>query len=323
MKKRLRLAVQLSIGVVILLWLLQLTDVTKVFSTLLSMNPINIILSATFFIMASVFVALALYVVVKNLDSNISLRKAVMASFAGQLLSDVTPARSGYFLTPLILNKMCGTSTDKGTAGVLLTGVANSFVKVILSALALIYFLKFLPLQQVVINAAIVGMLFLLAGGLSLLAFMVSKRFLNFCLFLNKVPAVKAISQKLLSTLEKTQKEGKKAFQSMPLLFLLILSSIVANAIALIFISNALWCGSPSLLEFIFIAALAGSLMYVPITVAGLGVQETGYVLLLTFLGMPLEKTVAFALTARLLFTGTDAIGILPLLQIGNKFNEK
>jgi uncharacterized membrane protein YbhN (UPF0104 family) len=104
-----------------------------------------------------------------------------------------------------------------------------------------------------------------------------------------------------------------------PKVSLLILLSVVANAVALQFISDGLGFRSPSLIEFIFIATLVSFLMYTPFTIAGLGIQETGYVLLLTFLGMPLETAVAFALLTRALFTGTDIIGLLALVEIGFK----
>jgi uncharacterized membrane protein YbhN (UPF0104 family) len=94
---------------------------------------------------------------------------------------------------------------------------------------------------------------------------------------------------------------------------------VVANALALQFISDGLGFGSPSLIEFVFIATLVSSLMYVPFTIAGLGIQETGYVLLLTLLGMPFETAVAFALLTRALFTGTDIIGLPVLIKIGFK----
>ena len=78
------------------------------------------------------------------------------------------------------------------------------------------------------------------------------------------------------------------------------------------------------LIDFFFIAAFASVLTYIPITIAGLGVQEAGYVLLLhVLLGLPLSainpRLVAFALITRVLFTGTDMIGVSPLLKVGLK----
>jgi len=99
MMRYVKLLVQMGIGLPILLWLLQLADANKVLGVMLSLNPMYLALASGSFIVASVMVALALYVALKNSGQNPSLRKVIMASFGGQLLSDVTPARSGYFLT--------------------------------------------------------------------------------------------------------------------------------------------------------------------------------------------------------------------------------
>jgi hypothetical protein len=69
-------------------------------------------------------------------------------------------------------------------------------------------------------------------------------------------------------------------------------------------------------------ASFASALTYVPITIAGLGVQETGYVILLSLLlGLPISvvdpRLLAFALITRALFTGTDIIGLSPLIKVG------
>jgi uncharacterized membrane protein YbhN (UPF0104 family) len=160
-----RVLVQLAVGVVILLYLLKLADTSKVFSTILMVNPVNVLLASLFFIIASIFVALALYISIKSTEGSAPMGKVVLGSFAGQLLSDVTPARSGYFATPLILKELCSVPIEKGMASVLATGIINSFVKVILSVIALLYFVIFLPLNPNIVGILVIGILFLLGGG--------------------------------------------------------------------------------------------------------------------------------------------------------------
>jgi len=310
--------IQLGIGVAILFWLLQIADVSKVLPILLTVNPLSLALASTFFIIASTFVALALYVSLRSFSPSIPIRKVVMASFAGQLLSDVTPIRSGYFITPLILNRLCGISIEKGIVGVLVTGAINSLVKVVLAGMAVAYFMRFLPLHPTLISALMTGMCFLLIGGFILLALMLERRILKLKIF-ERIPFVKDILPKLVEIFSRVQDEGQKVKGIFLHVALLILLSVVANATALYFICAALWLEPLSLIDFIFMVTLASCLMYVPITVAGLGVQETGYVLLLLLLGIPLEKAVAFALLTRALFTGTDVIGLPILIKVGFK----
>jgi uncharacterized membrane protein YbhN (UPF0104 family) len=59
--------------------------------------------------------------------------------------------------------------------------------------------------------------------------------------------------------------------------------------------------------------------MYIPFTIAGLGIQEAEYVLLLTLLGTPSETAVVFALLTRALFTGTDVCGLPAIIKVSFK----
>jgi uncharacterized membrane protein YbhN (UPF0104 family) len=142
-----------------------------------------------------------------------------------------------------------------------------------------------------------------------------------------KVERAPLIGKRLSKSVEmfsNVQEEGKKIRLSLILVAILILFSVVANAAALYLIFHAVWYNSLGLLDFLFLASFASVLTYIPITIAGLGVQEAGYVLLLHLLvGLPLSPVnpsfVAFALVARVLFTGTDIVGIGPLLKVGLK----
>jgi uncharacterized protein (TIRG00374 family) len=315
----LKILIQLAVGVVILLYLLQLADMSKVFSILLTVNPVNVLFASLFFIIASIFIGFTLYIPIKSLESSAPMDKVILVSFVGQLLSDATPARSGYFATPLILKEMCNISIEKGLVSVLITGFINSFIRVILSTIALIYFISFLPLSPSIASVLVIGIFFLLIAGIIFLIILTKKRTLKLITAFEKIPVIKVIAQKLIELFNRAQKVKVNIKRQFPWMVFLILLSVVANALALQFISDGLGFGSASLIEFVFIATLVSSLMYIPFTIAGLGIQETGYVLLLTLLGMPFETAVAFALLTRALFTGTDIIGLPVLIKIGFK----
>jgi hypothetical protein len=248
----------------------------------------------------------------------------LMASFAGQLLSDVTPVRSGYFLTPVFLNQLSGIPVEKGMTGVLATGGINSFVKVVICLVGLGYFTSRLPLPPEITNSLLVGIVVLLIAGVFLLLLMWDKRLSKLVAKFEKIPLIGKKLTKFTEMFSNVQNEGRKIRYSLIFVAALILLSILANATALYFIFNGVWYPSLHLIDFFFIAAFASVLTYIPITIAGLGVQEAGYVLLLhILLEMPLSpinpQLVAFALITRALFTGTDIIGIIPLLKAGTK----
>lgn len=323
---RVKIVIQLIVGIAILLWLLQLANSSEVFATILQFNPINLISAVAFFILASTFVALALCVTLRRSNPDAPLRHMIMASFAGQLLSDVTPVRSGYFLTPVFLKQLACIPVEKGMTGVLATGGINSFVKVAICLVGLGYFASYLPLPAEITNALLVGIIVLLIAGALLLLIMWDRRLSKLVVKFERIPLVGKRLSKFTEVFSNVQKEGRKIRYSLIFVAALIVLSVLANATALYFIFYGIWYPLLHLIDFFFIAAFASVLTYIPITIAGLGVQEAGYVLLLhMLLGLPLSSInpsfVAFALITRALFTGTDIIGISPLLKAGLKPN--
>ena len=73
-----KLLVQGGVGSAALLWLLQLSDANKVMGIISSLNPIYLALACGCFIMASVMVALALYVALKGQGLNFSSPRKVI-----------------------------------------------------------------------------------------------------------------------------------------------------------------------------------------------------------------------------------------------------
>ncbi|MEM4483425.1 MAG: lysylphosphatidylglycerol synthase transmembrane domain-containing protein [Candidatus Methanomethylicia archaeon] len=312
----LRFLIQFTIGIAILLWLLSLADLNKVFSILTTVNILNLVLASAFFIVASTFVALSLYISLKPFNSTISMNKTILASFAGQLLSDITPARSGYFATPLILNKLCNLSIGEGITGVFITGITNSIIKVVFAVLGILYFIRFLPIHPSLINSIIISVIILIIGSIILLILTLEKSTLKIISIFERFPFIRRIVFKTSELISQIQYEIKKTKRVIHHVTLLMLLSLIANATALYIIYNTLWLGDITLIDFIFIAAIVSTLMYLPITISGLGVQETGYIILLTLFGTPLEIALIFSLIVRLLFTGTDIIGVPTLIKL-------
>jgi uncharacterized protein (TIRG00374 family) len=321
---RKRTIIQLIVGIALLLWLLQIANVGDTFASILKVNVLNVLVALALFITASTLVGLALYVPLRHANPNVKIRRVVMASYGGQLLSDVTPARSGYFITPILLNRLADIPVDQGMAAVLATGVVNAFVKAVICLVGLGYFVSFLPLPAAIIDSILVGIVFLLVAGTFLLLLMWEKRLSKLVVKLENLPLVGKSLHGFTEMFTNVQQEGVKVKRSLFIVTFLVLASLFLNAVALFFVFNGLWHSSLSILDFFFVASFASVLTYVPITIAGLGVQEAGYVILLQLLlGLPPTtvdpRLLAFAFIARALFTGTDIIAIGPLIRVGFK----
>jgi len=317
-------AVKLIVGIAIILWLLQLANSSEVFAAVLKIHPINLIGAVVFFILASTFVAFSLCTTLRRSNPTVPLKDMIMASYAGQLLSDVTPVRSGYFLTPIFLKQLADIPVEQGMTAVLATGGINSIVKVAICLVGLGYFANRLPLSAEFTNAILFGVASLLIAGAFLLLIMWNTRFTKLIVKFEKTPVIGNRLKTITEMFRNVQKEGQKIKYSLIFVAALIVLSILANGTALYLIFNGVWYPSLRILDFFFIASFASVLTYIPITIAGLGVQEAGYVILLHLLhGLPLSVInpgfVAFALIARALFTGTDIIGVSTLLKAGLK----
>lgn len=315
--KSVKIIIQFFIGVVILLWILKMSDQSRVIGIIMSLNFLNLVYASAMFIIASFMVALALYWVLRGSQMKLSLRNTSLASFAGQLLSDLTPARTGYFATPFILNRIDGTSIESGMIGVATTGIVNFAVKAVLCIVALAYFGWLLPLDEAMVASVIFGALALLAGAIVLALIVWEKRFEKRLQELKKFPLIGGFLSKIASKLINTQEKAQKSRKQLKQVTFFIIASVIANGAANYIISTTIFVNTPTLLDFILMVPLMSALMYIPVTIAGLGTQEGGYVILLMLMGQPMDKAVAFALVSRLLFTGTDIIGIHPLIKAG------
>ncbi|MEM1539923.1 MAG: lysylphosphatidylglycerol synthase transmembrane domain-containing protein [Candidatus Bathyarchaeia archaeon] len=322
--KKLKLLIQLIVGMAILAWLLRIANLKDMPAILQQINPINLMAAACLFLTASTFVALALYAPLKCSNPKLSLWKVTMASFAGQLLSDITPFRSGYFLTPLFLNSLADVPFEQGVVGVFTTGGINAIVKVAICLIGMAYFASFLPLSIGIINAITTGVLILFVGGILLILIMWEKHFSILAIKFEKLPLIGGKIKGLTKIFNSIHKESRKIKSSFISVALFVVLSLLCNAAALYFIFNGLWNCNIGLIDFFFIASIASTLTYIPITIAGLGVQEAGYVILLSLLlKLPINpnfidtRLMAFALITRALFTGTDIVGVGPLLKIG------
>jgi hypothetical protein len=81
---------------------------------------------------------------------------------------------------------------------------------------------------------------------------------LKFIAVFEEIPVIKVVAHKLIEWFNHVQKAGVSIKRQLPTLSLLILLSIVANAVALRFISDGLGFRPLSLIEFVFIATLVG-----------------------------------------------------------------
>src|SRR5690606_23437860 len=113
----------------------------EIYAVLFNANLLGLLLSAASCILSSFAVGFALHSALKSTDSAPPFHITPLATFGGQLLSDITPAKSGDFATPVLLNQLKAVALEKRLMSVMAVGAVNFFVKAIFSTVALLYFL--------------------------------------------------------------------------------------------------------------------------------------------------------------------------------------
>lgn len=312
--------IQVSVSLLVLFLLFQGVDFEQTIEVLTSINIPLFVSAILFFVFSSLTVGLALHTTLKSCGVSIPVKSSIFASYGGQLLSDITPAKTGYFATPVLLRELRQVSIEKGLMSVMAMGAVNFFIKALFSAVALIYFLNRIPpniMDSSLANALIFGIGLLLVGGIGLTILVWTNYIPNLLMKLEKIPLLGKVIMKFEPILELFNKDQSLLKKSIKTTALLIISSIFIFTVGIFLLSNAVSMWQPSFVDLLFMGPLTAVFMYVPVTFAGLGLQEAAYVFLLTSIGAFEPNALAFALLVRILFITTDLVGLPALIKTG------
>jgi uncharacterized protein (TIRG00374 family) len=250
-----------------------------------------------------------------------SFGKTLMAQFAGMLTSDVTPARSGYILTPVYLKDQ-NVPAPVSLSSILGIQSVEFLVKVLGGILALIFVINFavVPLDQEILILAIVGVGLMAVGGIVLAAMSWSQRVIDVVEKIANHRLLKRFTGGLLGKLEEYAVNAKKTRKAFPQITALTFACWILKGFEWFFLALALNItlidGNLALawLGFFLIHPLATALGFVP-TPAGMGAQEWGIVILLSVFGVTLPAAFSFALLARGLLVIEDLIGVPQIVK--------
>ncbi len=316
------MTIQVAVSILLLYLLFQNVNLAQAQQILTATNIPVLAVSVVFFILSSFAIGIALQSALKATEAAPPFRTTMLANFGGQLLSDVTPAKSGYFATPVLLNQLKAVPIEKGLMSVMAVGAGNFFVKATVSSLALLYFLYRIPaavMDSTITNALIVGIVILLICGVSLTVLVWTNYFSGLLQRLCRLPLIGQVIKKLQDIRAVFSKDKAAMRKSLKTIVASVLGSVVFSGVSLFLLAQAMGMTEPTLVDFLFMGPLTAAFMYVPITFAGLGLQEAAYVFLLTGISAQPETilpfAVTFALLVRLIAVTTDLIGLPPLLK--------
>ena len=263
--------------------------------------------------------------------------KTLLAQYAGMLTSDVTPGRSGYILTPLYLRDQ-SVPTSKSLSGILSIQTIEFLAKVAGGIGAVIFLIEVVPasswqyFQRITgINGLVLaglGIGLMLAGAILLAAITWSNRALKLFVRIANWRFFKRFTGGLLGKLEEFNESSKQNRKAIPEVVLLTICCWVLKGFEWYFLALAIGLSlglSPifTWLALFLIHPLVTALAFVPITPAGMGVQEFGIVGIIGLLvfnpalgAITVTGTIAaFALLARGLLVVEDLAGVPQIVR--------
>ncbi len=315
---------QLALGVLILVILLQQANVEETFKALLKADAKYVLVGSLLIVAASTMIALSFYFILSSLRYKAGLSSCIQANFAGQLASDLTPGRAGYFITPFVMEALSETPFEACLVATVLSGMVDFLIRALLTIVSVIYLIG--PVES--ISGAqwivILSVFILAASTLFFATLLWSDKPRKLVVRLSSFRMVGRVLNPFLERIENFQREGVKAKRALGPVVLAMLSTSILNSMALYFFSFSVGVElNPAL--FIFIYSLVSSFTYLPLTLAGLGVQEGVLVALLHLFSVPISHGVSISLLFRFIYTVTDFIGLPALLKTGlaKVFNKK
>lgn len=314
--KRFLLIAQLALGLLILTILLQQANLEETLKVLLHADAKYVLAASLSIVTASMMIALSFYFILKSLKYRVGLSSCIQANFAGQLASDLTPGRAGYFITPFIMGLLSKAPFEPCFVATVVSGMIDFFIRAFLTVVSVIYLIgpveSISGFQWIMVASAFI----LAASAVSFAVLLWSDKPRRLMIRLRGFRRIGRFLDPYLTRFENFQREGVKAKKSLvPVAFAMSLTSLL-DSMALYFFSLSVGVELHPIL-FLFIYSLVSSFTYLPLTLAGLGVQEGVLAVLLQSFGVPLSHGVSVSLLFRFFYTITDFIGLPPILKIG------
>jgi uncharacterized protein (TIRG00374 family) len=261
--------------------------------------------------------ALRLRRVLKREGFKTTFGKTLLAQYAGMLTSDVTPGRSGYFLTPVYLRDQ-GVPTSVSLSGILGIQTIEFLFKVFGGILAVTYLIVTVNLGGTLLWVSALGVVLMLVGAVLLALLSWSERVIR---LFNRIANSKYLARftgGLMGKLEEYRESAHRTRKAIPEIAALTMLCWVLKGFEWYFLGLALGIGQIGWLGFFLLHPLVTAMGFVPITPSGIGFQEGAIVAIITAVltaqGIPLEAALlsatAFALLSRVLLIVEDLAGV-------------
>ena len=306
--KKSSIIVQIIIGIAIISFILNKLDLADVVSTLKRTKPQFFILACISYVFLNIVLASRLRYLLSRIGYRFKFIDVFFSHMGGMMIGDITPGRSGYFLTPSLLKKKIGSKVTDGMACIFAPQGIEFILKVGGAVAAIIYISTFPGISNDILISASIGAAFLLVMGILMLIIAFRDEKLTSS-FLGRLPFFKNYTTNLSSFKERNI--GIKENFNAILLFTII--GWVFAALHWYFLAKALGL-ELSYFDLFLLHPLLTILMFVPISPAGFGLLEGGAIIVFSLFTISAEPAMAFILLMRASILLVDLLGLKTIL---------
>jgi hypothetical protein len=299
--------IQIVIAIVILLLLLGSIDYFQASKVLAHLNWTFLLLACFCYFLNNILMSIRLKRILTYLGNKIRFRIVFLSHMSGMLLSDFTPGRSGYLYVAFAMNKK-GVPLPKGLAAITSTYIYDLLFKITLAIVAVFYLYSNLTDKPTgyIIYFILILLLLVLAG---------------YFLIMYPGPVLQDFCQKnkYLQYILDMGEQSRSIQKMSPYIIFISFLGWLLRGLEWYFIALAIGGILISLLDALLLNPLLTILSLIPITPAGLGIQEAGIIGILTVMGVTLTAATAFAFLTRFIEIVIDLIGLKSFFSLDIK----
>lgn len=297
--------IQIIIGLLIFALLFYKIDVEEVLAAFSRVSLPYFGLAAASYFCYDVFMAFRLHYLLSKLrvrKIKSSFKDSFFAHMGGMIASDVTPARSGYLLTPYFLRKGGNASITEGFAAILAPQGFEFVMKVFGGFLGFLFFISALD-SSLLVPLSVAAAVFLIIGVVTLTALWTREELSSSLLF--KIPVLKRFG----SGYNRIKDLSFEIKSALPAIFAIYMACWLLMGLQWFFLAKALGTNL-SFVACFLLHPLITLLAFVPLTPAGFGIMEGGTAAVFHMLGVNVGVALTFSLLVRINCIIVDAIGL-------------
>lgn len=255
-------------------------------------------------VLASFVTAYRLNFFLKESGESISALEVFPIHLSGMILSDISPGRIGYLYTAQLMKGHHNISRSKTLSSIFSGQMCDLSIRAIAGIVGLII------LIILVLNISFGLFLYFVLG----IVFLILVSVFLYILGEGRIPVFieKSIrkSNKIYQTYLRFRTHAtKKSAKVFIYAYFITLIGWGLTILRLILVAGSIGVALP-LYVYIFLFPLVSASAFIPITLAGLGIVEGGYVLLFWIFKLPLEQAIAFSILDRTVTIIIDSIGL-------------